>query len=61
MQAEYDSLSMLKGSSYPPSVMLSGEGMEMKWPWRSIDGEKLETIVDCSVRIMGIIGRSMRE
>lgn len=61
LQAEYDSLSMLKGSNYPPSIMLSGEGMEMKWPWRGIEGEKLETIVDYSVRIMGIIGRSMRE
>jgi hypothetical protein len=60
LQAEYDSLSLLGAATFPPSIMLSGEGLEMKWSTRSMDGEKLEIIIDSSVRIMNILNQAVK-
>jgi len=61
LQAEYDALSQQKlGAYYAPSVMLSGEGMEIKWGSRSVDAEKMEIIIDSSVRVMGILSQAVR-
>jgi hypothetical protein len=60
LQAEYDSLALLVAVPSPPSIMLSGEGLEMKWPVRGCDAEKMEIIADASVRVMNKLSQAIR-
>lgn len=59
IRAEFDSLSLIKTTPLPPSIMLTPEGLEIKWPSRNISAEKMEQIIDSSVRMMEILKNSL--
>lgn len=59
-QAEIDSLSLIDSSPIPPSVILSPDGLEIKWQARKVDAEKMEMIIESSIRVMNILSKSLK-
>jgi len=59
-QAEIDSLSLIDTSTIPPSVILSPDGLEIKWQAGKADADKMEMIVDSSLRLMTILDKSLK-
>lgn len=59
-QAEIDSLSLIDISSLPPSIILCPDGLEIKWQIRKLDADKMETIIDSSLRLMNILDKAIR-
>lgn len=59
-QAEVDSLSLIDPSPIPPSVILSPDGLEIKWRAGKVDADKMEMIVDSSIRMMNILSKSLK-
>lgn len=49
--SEVDSISLLNISKFPPSVIFSPEGLEIKWKIGSVNGETLEKIIESSLRM----------
>lgn len=59
-QAEIDSLSLINISSLPPSVILCPDRLEIKWKTGKVDAEKMELIIESSLRLMNVLDRAIR-
>lgn len=59
-QAEIDSLSLIDTSPIPPSVILSPDGLEIKWKAGKVNADKMEMIVESSIRMMNLLDKSLK-
>lgn len=59
-QGEIDSLSLIDSSKIPPAVILSPDGLEIQWHSTTVDADKMEMIIDASLRLMTILNNAVK-
>lgn len=59
-QGEIDSLSLIDSSKVPPAIILSPDGLEIQWHSTTVDADKMELLIDASLRLMTILNNAIK-